>query len=146
MDKTLNDILDEKRIWIEETVELRRRLQKAQFKNEKLYTLWLQGNDEMVPIIEDNERVIAQMEEMVEEYEGKIKDHRNQLLDYINSMGRHRGVKYAKPTRLKEKYRKSSAEDIFKEIRELIENRRVPERTNIRKGRAKYVKINKVQN
>lgn len=144
MDKTINDILDEKRMWIDETAELRKRLDTAYRKQYKLYDLLEQGNDDVMPLIKENEVTIAQIEAMIEEYETEIRKHRDKLLIYIKELIKPKGIKYAKP-RIKKRYKGHPLEAIAKEIDEMIENRRVPGRNNKRKGRVKYVKINKVQ-
>lgn len=144
MDKTINDILDEKRMWIDETAELRKRLDQAHRKHHELYKLWENGGDEVFPLIEQNRELINQIEAMIEEYEIEIRNHREKLLTYVKGLIKPKGIKYAKP-RLKKRFEGHPLETIAKEIDEMIENRRVPGRNNIRKGRAKYVKINKVQ-
>lgn len=144
MDKTINDILDEKRMWIDETAELRNRLDKAHRKHHELYKMWENSGDEVLPLIEQNRELILQIEKMIEEYENEIRDHRDKLLAYVKELIKPKGIKYAKP-RLKKRYEGHPIEGIAKEINEMIENRRVPGRNKIRKGRAKYVKINKIQ-
>ena len=145
MDKTINDILDEKRMWIDETAELRHRLDKAHRKHNELYKLWEQGGDEVFPLIEQNRELIQQIEAMIEEYESEIRSNRDKLLIYIKELIKPKRIKYAKP-RLNKRFEGHPLDAIAKEIHEMIDNRRVPKRNTIRKGRAKYVKINKVQN
>ena len=145
MEKIINDILDEKRMWIDETAELRNRLDKAHRKHYELYKLWEQGGDEVFPLIEQNRELISQIEKMIEEYEVEIRSNRDKLFTYIKSIIEPKKIKYAKP-RLKKRFEGHPIEAISKEINEMLENRRVPGRNKIRKGRVKYVKINKVQN
>ena len=145
MDKTLNDILEEKRIWIEDNTELRRRLEKFEAQNLKLYDLLEKGEEDALEIIYRNENDIEIIKLMIEDYEDKIRFHRDRLFEYIKQLIKPKSIKYAKP-RLKKKYEGHPIEAIAKDIHEMIENRRVPGRKTIRKGRAKYVKINKVQN
>lgn len=144
MEKTINDILDEKRMWIDETAELRNRLDKAHRKHHELYKVWENSGDDILPLIEQNRELILEIEKMIDEYEYEIRANRKKLIDYIKSMDKPRRVKYAKP-RLNKRFEGHPLESIAKEINEMIENRRVPGRNSIRKGRAKYVKINKVQ-
>ena len=144
MDKTINDILDEKRMWIDETAELRNRLDKAHRKHHELYKMWENSGDEVLSLIEQNRELICEIEKMIEEYESEIRANRDKLIIYVKELIKPKKIEYLKP-RLKEEHTNATIDDIVTAFKNTLENRRVPGRNKIRKGRAKYVKINKIQ-
>ena len=139
MDKRLKDILEEEEMQVNELAELVRRTELAESKLQKLYALFEEGEDCVLPIIERTMEDVDTMKEMQSEYTEKLNNIRKQILVCVRDILDTRCFKY-----LPAKKRKQVT---VEEARELIKNRkRATKGGTIRKGGRRYVKINKIQN
>ena len=145
MDKMIIDIVLEEKELLAELGELDRRIAGAEAKKDLMYELFVQGVDEIAPYIEQRESDIAGMYNLRRDYENQLHDIRKRMSELLSKMVESRKVTYATP-RLRPGITLEEAKDIIMASQEKLRRRRATRGGQIRKGRAKYVKTNKVQN
>ena len=143
MDKRIIDIVEQEAEILSELGELDRRIAKAENKKEQMYSLWEQGMEEIIPYIERNETEIAGMYSIRRDYEKQLADIREKMAEFVRALVEGKKIVYATPRRRTD-ITLEEAKDILLAAQKKIRNR-VPRRKNKRKGRVKYVKINKIQ-
>ena len=143
MDKRLIDIVEEETEVIAELGEIDRRIAKAEYKKERMYELWIDGLEEVLPYIEQLESDIPGMYDVRKDYKNRLTDIRERIASIAREMVEHNTVVYASP-RLREGLTLQEAKDLLIASQEKL-RKRVPGRRSMRRGRVKYVRIDKKQ-